>query len=225
MPGDGDEITRVTRSKDVARVSYDRLSKWYDLIAGSSERKFRDVGLKKLDAGMGERVLEIGFGTGHSLVALAHRVGTSGQVYGIDLSEGMFQLAEARVRAAGLSARVELARGDATQLPYETDFFDAVLMSFVLELFDTPELSIVLSECRRVLRRHGRTSVVALSKKKGLAVTLYEWAHAQFPATVDCRPIFVKKTLEGAGFQVVDITEMSMWGLPVDVVVARKALL
>jgi ubiquinone/menaquinone biosynthesis C-methylase UbiE len=221
MSGDRVEIARVTRSKEAARVSYDKLSKWYDLIAGSSERKFRDVGLKKLGVRVGERVLEIGFGTGHSLLALAQMVGASGQVYGIDLSEGMFQLAEARVRAAMLSTKVELACGDATHLPYETDFFDAVFMSFVLELFDTPELSVVLRECRRVLHRHGRTSVVALSKNNGLGVKLYEWAHAQFPSYVDCRPIFVKKTLEGAGFQVVDMTEMSMWGLPVDVVVAR----
>jgi demethylmenaquinone methyltransferase/2-methoxy-6-polyprenyl-1,4-benzoquinol methylase len=224
MTDDETDITRVVRSKDDARVSYDRLSKWYDVIAGSSERKYRDMGLDKLGIKVGERVLEIGFGTGHSLVVLAHKVGVSGRVYGIDLSEGMRQLAEARVKTAGLAAQVELACGDATRLPYDTDFFDAILMSFVLELFDTPELPVVLSECQRVLRRHGRISIVALAKKKGLAVTLYEWAHTRFPGAVDCRPIFVQQTLESAGFQVVDATEMSMWGLPVDVVVARKAL-
>jgi ubiquinone/menaquinone biosynthesis C-methylase UbiE len=224
MTDDETDITRVVRSKDDARVSYDRLSKWYDVIAGSSERKYRDMGLDKLGIKVGERVLEIGFGTGHSLVVLAHKVGVSGRVYGIDLSEGMRQLAEARVKTAGLAAQVELACGDATRLPYDTDFFDAILMSFVLELFDTPELPVVLRECQRVLRRHGRISVVALSKKKGLAVTLYEWAHARFPGAIDCRPIFVRQTLESAGFQVVGATEMSMWGLPVDVVVARKVL-
>ena len=65
---------------------------------------------------------------------------------------------------------------------------------------------------------------MALSKKKGLAVALYEWAHTRFPGAIDCRPIFVKRTLESAGFQVADVTEMSMWRLPVDIIVAQKAL-
>jgi ubiquinone/menaquinone biosynthesis C-methylase UbiE len=222
MPNDGSEITQVARSKDSARVSYDRLGKWYDLLAGSSERKFTEVGLQKLDVKAGEKVLEIGFGTGHSLLALARRVGRMGKVYGVDLSEGMFQVASNRLRKNGMSNRVELQCGDATLLPFSNHFFDAVFMSFVLELFDTPELPLVLHECQRVLGRAGRIGIVALSKKDLAAVRLYEWFHMRFPSYVDCRPIFARQTVEAAGFRVTDATEMRMWGLPVEIIIANK---
>jgi ubiquinone/menaquinone biosynthesis C-methylase UbiE len=220
MSPDGTEITRVARSKDAARNTYDRLSKWYDLLAGSSERKFTEAGLRKLNVQDGEKILEIGFGTGHSLLALARRVGTTGKVYGVDLSEGMFQVASNRLRKNGMSNRVELQCGDAAHLPFSDHFFDAVFMSFVLELFDTPELPLVMRECQRVLNRTGRIGIVTLSKKESTAVRLYEWFHMRFPAYVDCRPIFARQTVEAAGFCVTDATEMRMWGLPVDVIIA-----
>jgi demethylmenaquinone methyltransferase/2-methoxy-6-polyprenyl-1,4-benzoquinol methylase len=44
----------------------------------------------------------------------------------------------------------------------------------------------------------------------------------RFPAYVDCRPIFARQTVEEAGFRVVDVTEMVMWGLPVEAIIAKK---
>jgi len=219
------QISRVERTKEEARANYNRLSRWYDLLAGSSERKYRDEGLEKLDAGEGETVVEIGFGTGHALVALARSVGTAGHVFGIDLSEGMAEVSRSRLREAGLAERVGLACGDGAHLPFASSRADAIFMSFTLELFDTPEMPVVLRECRRVLREEGRIAVVSLSRQNGtrLAVRLYEWAHHLFPTAVDCRPIYLRRSLQATGFEVLDSTRMTMWGLPVEIALARRA--
>jgi demethylmenaquinone methyltransferase/2-methoxy-6-polyprenyl-1,4-benzoquinol methylase len=214
----------VTRSKDAAKASYDRLSRWYDLISGTSEWRLVKAGLDLLQAATGEAILEIGYGTGKSIPAIARSVGETGRVYGLDLSEGMHRVASARVEKAGLSGRVDLRCGDAAKLPFEDSSFDAVFASFTLELFDTPEIPVVLQECKRVLRTGKRIVIVSMSKKdgEGVAARLYEWARDKLPHYLDCRPIYVAESLAEAGFPVSETREMVMWGLPVDAVLAEK---
>jgi demethylmenaquinone methyltransferase/2-methoxy-6-polyprenyl-1,4-benzoquinol methylase len=203
------------------RINYNHMSRWYDWFA-SSEKQFTEIGVRMLNVQPGEKVLEIGFGTGQGLVALAHSASEIGKVYGIDLSDGMFQVANDKISRAGLSSRIELRLGDAVNLPFENDFFDAIFISFTLELFDTPEIPLVLGECNRVLLEKGRLGVVALEKKDCRAIKIYEWFHAHIPSIVDCRPINVRRIIEAAGFAPIAAREKAMWGLPVGIIIARK---
>ena len=134
----------------------------------------------------------------------------------------MLGVARARVRRSGLVNRVALCQGDAAKLPFVAGCFDAVFMCFTLELFEALEIPEVLIECRRVLRRAGRACIVALSKRTGWMVSLYEMAHAKLPDIVDCRPIHVQQVIRSAGFQIAGVREASMWGLPVESILAIK---
>ena len=223
---DPQTIGRVTRSKQQAQAMYDRIGGWYDVLEGVWEKAPRAVGLAKLAVEPGETALEIGVGPGHDLVTLAQAVGETGRVYGFDLSPRMLGLARARVASETLSRRVQFQRGDAVRLSLQADCIDAIFMSFTLELFDTPEISQVLAECRRVLHDDGRLAVVSLSEagESTWMRKLYVWGHERLPLFLDCRPIFVQRALDAAGFYNLDVTEMLMWGLPVEVVLARKQL-
>ncbi len=218
------EISSVTRTREEAKVFYNQISRWYDLLAGTSEKKCWEVCVQKLCVHEGEQMLEIGFGTGSFLLNLAELVGHQGKVYGIDISEAMCEVAQEKVNIAEFTDRVCLRCGDAIHLPFDDKVVDAIIMSFTLELFDTSDIPILLSECHRVLRNNGRIGVVSLSKKHDtkVMIRIYEWTHRWFPRFVDCRPIFVEEEVFAAGFQPVDIADLSLWGLPVKAVVAVK---
>jgi ubiquinone/menaquinone biosynthesis C-methylase UbiE len=214
---------RVTRTKEDARAGYDTMSRFYDLMT-RSENKFIKCGLEMLSVRPGERVLEIGYGTGGALAELARSVGRSGFICGIDISGGMASVARRKLERAGLVEGVELDVGDAVRLPYGDAAFDAAFMSFALELFDTPEIPVVLGECYRVLAEGGRISVVAISclGRQGAMSKAYLWSHRHFPKYVDCRPIGAARSLEEASFEVREEKLESMWRLPVEIVLAAR---
>lgn len=214
-------VLPVPRTKEEAKRIYDRISRVYDLT-GAFERKYTEMALEHICVQKGETVLEIGFGTGHCLKRIAEAVGQTGKVYGIDISSGMLEVTKKRLDKAGLMDRTDLCCGDAANLPYDDNTFDAVFMSFTLELFDTPEIPEVLEEIRRVLKPRGRLGVASMSKEDGepTLLRLYEWIHKKWPKYVDCRPIYVEQSLGDSGYEIKSKERVKLLGLPGEIVVA-----
>lgn len=209
-----------------ARHFYDRISKAYDLMADSSEHAYRQAGEEALGVGGGASVLEIGFGTGSGVLELAEMVGDGGTVSGIDISQGMLDVAQGKAAKVKTGATIDLQLGDAQALPYGDGTFDAVFTSFTLELFPEEEIPKVLAEVKRVLKDGGKLGVVCMeSVKKGEHESIlehsYEWMHRHFPHIVDCRPIDAPSFLREAGFEIVVDEEEMMWTMPVGIVVGR----
>lgn len=219
---DDRQLQRVLRSRRRAQRTYDRLAPVYDVVEAPFERRGRRAGRRLLDVAPGERVAEIGCGTGADLVALAKRAGPTGWCLGLDLSANMLRRTGRRLDRRGVSDRTALVQADAVQPPLASGSFDVVYLSFALELFDTDELTTVLDGCRRGLRPTGRLGVVslALTDDPPVMTRLYLRARRRLPSLLDCRPIPTSELVRQAGFTILSRQRPSVWGLPVDVVVA-----
>lgn len=207
--------SRVNRSFSSAARYYSQLAPWYDLLA-SSEKRFIRSGLTLLNPQPNELILEIGFGTGYALQWIVPLL-RNGFYAGLDLSPGMAYVAQKRFRRAGLTGAAGLVCSDSLPIPLKANTFDAIFTSFTLELFDTPQIPILLGEMRRVLKPGSRLVVVSLSKDQPLGIMgrFYERFHDHFPTLADCRPIPVQQLLLENGFSIEDMEISSMWGLPV----------
>jgi len=214
--------TRVKRPENAAERYYSSLSQIYDLLA-ASEKKFIRQGIELLNPQKGEKILEIGFGTGFAQLIIGQAV-EDGLSAGLDLSVGMGKKAQKTIIKAGLVKRIGLIRSNTLPIPFSNGIFDGVFSSFTLELFDTPLIPAVLYECRRVLKPGGRLVLVCLSKDQPLPWIgrLYERLHTRYPKWVDCRPIPVQSIVSEAIFRISLAQEATMWGLPVSILLAFR---
>jgi SAM-dependent methyltransferase len=109
-----------------------------------------------LDPRPGERLLEVGPGTGYYTLGLAERVAPEGVIELLDIQQEMLDHTIRRARERGLW-NVSATRGDARRLPYGDDSFDAAVL--ITTLGEIPDPGAALRELARVLRPGGRLVV------------------------------------------------------------------
>ncbi len=215
---------RVVTSKAEANSFHHRIGGFYDRMTGWVEAPLRKQGLNLLGTRAGERVLEIGLGSGHSILARVKVVEEDGKIYGVDISEDMIEIAKSKLEHEKLFKEGDLLSIDAITLPYPTGMMDAIFINFTLELFDTLEISKFLAECYRVLRPGGRVVVLGLSGQvyKALSLRLYEWAHRRFLKKIDYRPVFIPQMLREAGFNIERVEPRKRGTIPAEIILARR---
>lgn len=156
------------------RLLYNELAWTYDLVSWLVSRglwrRWQRTALAYLPAE--GRFLEVGFGPGHLLVALA-RDGVR-RAYGLDLSPAMLRLARRRLGRHGLEAR--LVRGRAQHLPFASGLFEAVILTFPTPFVYEPAW---IRELARVLCDGGRLLVVEQAEFEGRGVVnrFLEWLY------------------------------------------------
>ena len=109
-----------------------------------------------IDLHEGEVVLDLGSGGGIDVLLSARRVGRSGKVYGLDMTEEMLALAHENQWKAGVT-NVEFLKGDIQAIPLPDRSVDVVISNCVINL--APDKSAVLAEAFRVLKPGGRFAV------------------------------------------------------------------
>ncbi|MBX7435014.1 methyltransferase domain-containing protein [Mycobacterium sp. Y57] len=120
--------------------------------------------LDAVNPARGERLLDIGTGTGAVARAALARVGAAGSVIAVDPNDGMLAI------AARLAPSLDVRRGVAEQLPLADNEVDCATCQFALMFFEDPALA--LAEMARVIRPAGRLAVatwVAVEESPGYA--------------------------------------------------------
>src|SRR5262245_17749943 len=178
-----------------------------DRIPDGAIESFAGVGYFFDLAGLseGERVIDLGSGSGMDVFFAADRVGPGGAVVGVDFTAEQLQKARGLAEEAGHS-EVEFREGRIERLPAEDESFDCVISNGVINL--APDKPAVFAEAARVLRSGGRLAIADIISetqlKESTVCDADLWASCIGGAA---QQDVYREAIEGAGMRIEEIRE------------------
>ena len=152
---------------------FDNIAPKYDLLNHVLSMKidvlWRNTLVKWLNQDHPHTVLDVATGTGD--LAIAVHKGTQAEVVGLDLSQQMLNVGIEKIKKLNLQQKISMQKGDAENLPFEDNKFDAVSVAFGVRNFENLEKG--LSELRRVVREGKSVYILEFSKVEGFLAPFY----------------------------------------------------
>lgn len=121
----------------------------------------------------GETVLDLGSGGGINVLMSSKYVGSTGKVYGLDMTDEMLELANKNKEKMGVT-NVEFLKGFIEDIPLQSETIDVIMSNCVINLSDNKEKA--LSEAYRVLKNGGRLAIADIITMKYIPLDLREKA-------------------------------------------------
>lgn len=195
-----------------ARVSQDEIGHVYDGIAGIydiwgrlTEARARDRALELAEIQDGQHILEVAVGTGLAFYEIV-RHNPHGHNLGIDLSKGMLEKAERRLRMLG-QVNYSLRVGTAFDLPLEDESVELLVNNYMFDLIAFEDMGRVLAEFKRVLRKGGKLILVNMTEGERWGSQIYDRVYNLSPKLMGgCRGVKLSGKLQEYGFKV-DVRE------------------
>lgn len=149
--------------------AYDRLNDWLSL---GQHRIWKQMAVKWSGASEGAVCLDVCCGSGDLARRLARQVGTSGKVYGVDFSAAQLAVADQHTRNSVQPLSVAWVEGDALDLPFADNHFDAATMGYGLRnVLDIPRS---LAELHRVLKPGAKAAILDFHRPSSASVRLFQ---------------------------------------------------
>jgi phosphatidylethanolamine/phosphatidyl-N-methylethanolamine N-methyltransferase len=192
---------------EAIKKAYRRYARLYDLYFGALFQPGRKAVLRHMNCRPGQRVLEVGVGTGLSLPLYPRGV----HVTGIDVSPEMLERARERLAREGIGHNVELHVMDAEHMNFPDDHFDKVVAMYVVSVVPHPRR--LVDEMRRVCRPDGEIYIVNHFHSLNPVVGGVESLLAPLSRVVGFHPDFCLKTfVRETELEVVEKQKVNLFG-------------
>ncbi len=155
--GEGSKKDQVEQMFDNIAPAYDPLN---HILSLGIDRQWRRTAINWLKPFRPQHILDIATGTGDFAILAGRRLAPA-QLIGVDISEGMMQVARQKVARNGMEAMIHFQKEDCLRMSFADDSFDAVTIAFGVRNFEN--LDACLREIHRVLRADGHLAILELS--------------------------------------------------------------